>query len=75
MNIYPLTLKLIRINGVCACCLEYLSKDSIFARGVQTRVVTVLHSEATVYVKAGHKVRLTGLRVLQALGDEGRAAL
>lgn len=55
--------------------MNYLSEDSIFTRGVQSGVVTVLHGKATVDVKAGHEVRLTGLRVLQALGDEGRAAL
>ncbi len=66
-------------NGFCKCIdtcfVDYLSEDSIFTRGVQSGIVTVLHGKATVDVKAGHEVRLTGLRVLQALGDEGRATL
>lgn len=68
-----------RTNIFCTyigtCFVDYLSEDSIFTRGVQSGVVTVLHGKATVDVKAGHEVRLTGLRVLQALGDEGRATL
>ena len=35
----------------------------------------MFHSQSAVDVEAGHEVGLTGLRVLQALGDEGRAAL
>lgn len=35
----------------------------------------MLHRQASVDVEAGHEVWLTGLRVLQALSDEGRAAL
>lgn len=41
--------------------VDYLSEDSIFTRGVQSGIVTVLHGKATVDVKAGHEVRLTGL--------------
>lgn len=66
-------------NGFCkrtdTCVVDYLSEDSVFTRGVQSGIVTVLHGKATVDVKAGHEVRLTSLRVLQALGDEGRATL
>lgn len=68
-----------RTNTFCKCAgtcfVNYLSEDSIFTRGVQSGAVTVLHGKTTVDIKARHEVRLTGLRVLQALGDEGRAAL
>lgn len=59
----------------CTCFVDYLSENSIFACEVQSGIVPVLHGKATVDVKAGHEVRLTGLRVLQALGDERRATL
>lgn len=55
--------------------MDYLSEDSIFTCGVKSGIVTVLHGKVSVDVKAGQEVRLTGLRVLQALGDEGGATL
>ena len=52
-----------------------LCKDGLLAAGIQRGVVFVLHSQSAVDVETGHGGGTTGLRVLQALGDEGRAAL
>lgn len=49
----------------------YLIQNSVLAAGVQRRVVSVLHGKTSVDVQPGHEVWLTGLRVLQALCDEG----
>lgn len=53
---------------------HYLIEHRVFAAQVQRGVVSVLHSQTSVDVESGHKVWLTGLWVLQALGDEGWAA-
>lgn len=50
-------------------CVCYLSKDGVFAAGVETRVVTVLHGQAAVDVEAGHEAGFIGLRVLQTLNN------
>lgn len=54
---------------------SYLIEHSVLATRVQRRVVSVLHRQTSVDVKSGHEVWFTGLRVLEALGDEGRSAL
>lgn len=51
----------------------YLSKHSVLAAGVQRRVISMLHGQTSVDVETGHKVWLAGLRVNEALRDEGRA--
>lgn len=51
----------------------YLTEHGVLAAGVQRRVVSVLHGQTSVDVEARHEVWLTGLRVLQALNDEGGA--
>lgn len=53
----------------------YLSKHSVLAAEVQRRVISMLHGQTPVDVQTGHKVWLAGLRVDEALRDEGRAAL
>lgn len=54
---------------------QYLGEDSVLAAGIQGRVVSVLHSQASVNVEAWHEVGLARLRVLQTLGNESRAPL
>lgn len=54
--------------------VSYLIEHGVLAAGVQRRVVSVLHGQASVDVELGHEVWLPGLGVLQALRDEGRAA-
>lgn len=53
----------------------YLSKHSVLAAGVQRRVISMLHGQTPVDVETGHEVWLAGLRVGEALRDEGRATL
>lgn len=52
----------------------YLGEHSVLAAGVQRGVISVLHSQTSVDVETGHKVWLAGLRVDEALRDQGRAA-
>lgn len=54
---------------------QYLGEDSILAAGVQGRVVSVLHSQASVNIEPWHEIWLAGLRVLQTLGNESCAPL
>lgn len=54
---------------------QYLGEDSVLAAGVQCRVVSVLHSQASVNIKPWHEIGLAGLRVLQTLGNESCAPL
>ena len=54
---------------------HYLGEDSILAAGVQGRVVSVLHSQASVNIEPRHEIGLAGLRVLQTLGNESCAPL
>ena len=53
----------------------YLGEQGVLAAGLQRGVVPVLHGQPAVDVEAGHEVGLAGLRVLQALRDEGGASL
>jgi len=54
---------------------QYLGEQGVLAAGLQGRVVPVLHGQPAVDVEAGHEVGLAGLRVLQALRDEGGTPL
>ena len=53
----------------------YLGEQGVLAAGLQRGIVPVLHGQPAVDVEARHEVGLAGLRVLQALRDEGRAPL
>lgn len=52
----------------------YLAEHGVLAAGVHRRIISVLHGQTSVDVESRHEVRLAGLRVLQALSDEGGAA-